>query len=272
MRFYCVRTDVENLMRLGGAAGIFLLMMGAEYFMPRRKLCLSRLQRWRVNLGLAALNMLIMRLTLGSMAYLAALTAQHHHWGLLQQLSLAQGQNTAISLLLLDFSIYLQHILAHRYSPLWRLHQVHHSDIEIDLTTAVRFHPLEILFSMLYKTLWIFALGATPQAIVLFEILLNGLATFNHSNFFIPPFIDKQLRRLIVTPDMHRIHHSVIPREMNSNYGFCLSLWDKLFKTYCAAPSLSHTTLQCGLTAFRQAEKLTCNTLLILPFSPKKQD
>ncbi len=258
-------------MRLGVAVGIFLLMMCAEYGIPRRKLCVSRRQRWQVNLGLAALNMLIMRLTVGGIAYLAALTAQQHHWGLLQQFSLVQWQNTTLSLLLLDFSIYLQHILAHRCSVLWRLHQVHHSDIEIDLTTALRFHPLEIFLSMLYKTVCIIALGATPQTVVLFEILLNSLATFNHSNLFIPLFIEKQLRRLIVTPDMHRIHHSILLPEMNSNYGFCLSLWDRLFKTYRASPSLSQTTLSCGLSALRQAEKLTCNALLMLPFSQKNR-
>ena len=257
---------MEALIRLACALGIFLLMISWEYFSPRRKLSTRRTQRWCVNLGLAALNMLIMRLTVGGIAYLAAISAKEHAFGLLNQFDSPNGLSITITLLCLDFAIYAQHVLANKWSLLWRLHQVHHTDIDMDATTAVRFHPLEILLSMAYKLLCIVLIGADPLAVVAFEIILNATATFNHSNVNIPATLDKAIRYLVVTPDMHRIHHSVIPKETDSNYGFSLSCWDRLCGTYTAQPQAPQTEMAIGLAGFRQARELGFIRLLALPF------
>jgi sterol desaturase/sphingolipid hydroxylase (fatty acid hydroxylase superfamily) len=169
-------------------------------------------------------------------------------------------------LLFLDFAIYCQHIVSHKWPPLWHLHQVHHTDLEFDATTAVRFHPLEIMISMIYKVLCIYLIGANPWAVIAFEIILNGTATFNHSNINIPTTLDNKLRWLLVTPDMHRIHHSTFPFETDSNYGFSISCWDRLFKTYIAEPRQPQTTMAIGLAPFRQQNELGFAQLLLLPF------
>jgi sterol desaturase/sphingolipid hydroxylase (fatty acid hydroxylase superfamily) len=169
-------------------------------------------------------------------------------------------------LLFLDFAIYCQHIVSHKWSPLWHLHQVHHTDLEFDATTAVRFHPLEIVISMMYKVLCIYLIGAAPWAVIAFEIILNGAATFNHSNINIPPAIDNKLRWLIITPDMHRIHHSSLPAETDSNYGFSISCWDRLCKTYIEEPRQSQTSMTIGLKPFRRQDELGFVQLLLLPF------
>jgi len=259
---------LETLIRISAATGIFSIMIIWEYFSPRRKLQMDRQQRWPINLGLAAVNMLLMRVTIGSLAYLSAVYAAEQSFGLLNRFQLPDWPAIIATLLLLDFAIYCQHIVMHKYPPLWRLHQVHHTDLEFDASTAVRFHPLEIIVSMLYKSVCIVLLGADPWAVIAFEIILNGAATFNHSNIDIPPALDKILRRLIITPDMHRIHHSTIPAETNSNYGFSISCWDRLCKTYRAEPEQPQTTMTIGLTAFRRQQELTFMQLLTLPFKP----
>ncbi len=260
---------MENGIRFGVAIGVFLLMLGLESMLPRRRLSLNRNQRWRVNLSLAALNMILTRLVISGLNYFAALSNCFADWGILPQLHLGNWQSILISLLVLDAAIYLQHRLSHHYPCLWRLHQIHHTDIELDLTSAVRFHPLEILVSLLYKMVWIKLIGAPPAAVLLFEILLNASATFNHSNFYLPLTLDKLLRKIIVTPDMHRIHHSTNALEMNRNYGFCLTLWDRLFGTYLENPQHTQLTMTCGLSTFQDPEKLTCEQLLSLPFQKK---
>ena len=257
---------METIIRLSAAVGIFSIMIVWEYLSPRRKHQINRQQRWPINLGLAAFNMLLMRLTIGSLAYLSAVYASEQSFGLLNRLPLPEWMSIIATLLLLDFAIYCQHIVMHKYPPLWRLHQVHHTDLEFDATTAVRFHPMEIIVSMLYKTVCIVLLGANPWAVIAFEIILNGAATFNHSNIDMPPAMDKNLRRLIITPDMHRIHHSTIPAETDSNYGFSISCWDRLCKTYRAEPKEPQTTMAIGLTAFRSQQELTFMQLLALPF------
>ena len=257
---------METLIRLTASLGIFFIMICWEYVSPRRTQHISRKQRWPVNLGLAAVNMGLMRLTVGGIAYLSAVTAAGHSWGLLNRLPAPLWLSIIVTLLVLDFAVYCQHIVAHKWSPLWRLHQVHHTDLEFDATTAVRFHPLEIVFSMLYKVLCIYLLGANPWAVIAFEILLNGAATFNHSNINIPPALDKKLRWLIITPDMHRIHHSTLMTETDSNYGFSISCWDRLCKTYQAEPRQSQTTMAIGLAPFRQQHELGFTALLSLPF------
>lgn len=257
---------METLIRLAAALGIFCLMITWEYIGPRRKQLISRRQRWPVNLGIAAFNMAMMRLSVGSVAYLSAVAAGEHSYGLLNQLPIPEWLSILITLLVLDVAIYGQHIVMHKWPMLWRLHQVHHTDLEFDATTAVRFHPVEILISMLYKVLCIYLLGANPAAVIAFEIILNGAATFNHSNVYIPEAFDKKLRWLIITPDMHRIHHSAIPAETDSNYGFSISCWDRLFKTYTAEPKLSQTTMAIGLSPFRETTELGFAQLLLLPF------
>jgi sterol desaturase/sphingolipid hydroxylase (fatty acid hydroxylase superfamily) len=263
---------METIIRLSVALGIFGIMICWEYVSPRRLQHISRKQRWPANLGLALLNMVLMRLSLGGIAYLSAVNAGDHGYGLLNQLPVPEGLSILVTLLFLDFAIYCQHIVSHKLPLLWRLHQVHHTDLEFDATTAVRFHPLEIMISMLYKVLCIYLIGANPWAVIAFEIILNGAATFNHSNINIPPAIDKKLRWLIITPDMHRIHHSAVPAETDSNYGFSLSCWDRLCKTYVAEPRQPQTAMAMGLMPFRQQHELGILKLLLLPFKelPKR--
>jgi sterol desaturase/sphingolipid hydroxylase (fatty acid hydroxylase superfamily) len=241
-------------------------MITWEAISPRRKQQISRKVRWPVNLGLAAFNMILMRLTIGSLAYLSAVIAVEQSFGLLNWIAMPRGLAILVSLLVLDVAIYGQHIVFHKWPVLWRLHQVHHTDLEFDATTAVRFHPIEILISMAYKVLCVFLLGANPLAVIAFEIILNGAATFNHSNINIPESVDKKLRWLIITPDMHRIHHSTIPVETDSNYGFSISCWDRLFKTYTPEPKLSQKSMDIGLVSFREAVQLGFVPLMLLPF------
>jgi sterol desaturase/sphingolipid hydroxylase (fatty acid hydroxylase superfamily) len=257
---------MEIIIRLAASVGIFFIMICWEFLSPRRSQRINRNQRWPINIMLGIFNMVIMRLTVGSFAYLSAVTSADNTWGLLNWLEAPEWLSIVVTLLFLDFAIYGQHIISHKWSPLWRLHQVHHTDLEFDATTALRFHPLEIMTSMIYKVLCIFFIGANPFGVIAFEIILNGAATFNHSNVNISSVIDHKLRWLIVTPDMHRIHHSSMPAETDCNYGFSLSFWDKLFKTYTAEPKLSQTTLSIGLEPYRQQSDLGFMSLLLLPF------
>lgn len=261
---------MATLIRLGASLGIFALMITWEALNPRRAQHITRKQRWPVNLGLAAINMLIMRLTVGSLAYLSAIDAAERGLGLLNWLAVPEWLAITMTLLVLDFAVYCQHILSHKWPLLWRLHQVHHTDLEFDATTAVRFHPLEILLSMFYKVLCIYLLGANAWAVIAFEIILNGAATFNHSNINIPVILDKKLRWLIITPDMHRIHHSTIQSETDSNYGFSISCWDRLCRTYVEEPQHEQTTMAIGLQPFRQECELSFWRLLMLPFKKLK--
>ncbi len=247
---------------------VFVLMISWEYISPRRT-TVTRRNRWLVNLGLAFFNMALMRVTVGGLAYISAIHAAENSWGLLNQLLLPEGLNVLLTLLALDFAIYCQHIISHKWPLLWRLHQVHHTDLEFDATTAVRFHPLEILISMFYKVACIYALGADPAAVIVFEVLLNASATFNHSNINIPVKLDKLLRWLIITPDMHRIHHSTIPCERDSNYGFSISLWDRLCRTYTAAPRKAQTEMDIGLKKLRDTQQVGFFKMLVLPFKNK---
>jgi len=262
--------DLEIIFRLGFALGIFFIMITWEFLNPRRSLTIARKQRWIINLGLALTNQLLVRFSLGAIAYFTAVYAQQQNLGLLNLLTLPNVLSLFISVLLLDFSIYGQHIISHKWAWLWRLHQVHHSDLEIDATTAVRFHPLEIILSLFYKSFWVLLLGINPFAVILFEIILNGAATFNHSNVNIPLSLDKMLRWLIITPDMHRIHHSTIKTERDRNYGFSISLWDRIFKTYTENPQDSQLTMKIGLKEQRNVQQLAFLKLLFLPFKASK--
>jgi len=257
---------LETIIRLSFALGIFSLMICWEYFSPRRQQSTARIKRWPVNIGLALFNMTLMRFTVGGIAFLSAINAQENAIGLLNQFAAPYWLNFLITLLLLDFAIYCQHIVSHKWKLLWRLHQVHHTDIEIDATTAVRFHPLEIMISMGYKVALIYLFGANPIAVIAFEIILNATATFNHSNINLPLKVDKALRWILITPDVHRIHHSTVQSETDSNYGFSISLWDRLFKTYVAEPEKTQTTLDIGLPQYRNQNELGFIKSLLLPF------
>lgn len=257
---------MEAITRLSIAIGVFTIMVCWEYFSPRRQQITSRKQRWPINLGLAVSNMVLMRFTVGGLAYYVAIDAANQSWGLLHQFFVTDGLKIVISLLLLDLAIYFQHVISHKWKLLWRLHQVHHTDIEIDATTAVRFHPLEIVISMGYKVICIYLIGADPFAVIVFEIILNATATFNHSNINLPNKIDKILRWIVITPDVHRIHHSTVRSETDSNYGFSISLWDRIFKTYVAEPEKTQTTLDIGLPQYRKQDELGFIQLLLSPF------
>jgi sterol desaturase/sphingolipid hydroxylase (fatty acid hydroxylase superfamily) len=220
---------------------------------------------------LAVFNQLLMRISVGGLAFAAAASTQAAGIGLLNQLACPLWLSIALTLLMLDFAIYAQHIAMHKSAWLWRLHQVHHSDLEFDATTAVRFHPLEMVLSMFYKVLCITLLGANPEAVIAFEIILNGAATFNHSNIAISEAWDTKLRWLIVTPDMHRIHHTPVQQQTDSNYGFSVSCWDRLCGTYIAHPEQAQTTMAIGLAVLRNQAELGFWQLLMLPFKHFRQ-
>lgn len=256
----------ETLLRSGASIGIFLAMSAWEFYRPRRQPAYSRRQRWPVNLGLAICNNLLLRVSVGAIAYQSAVWAVDKHYGVLNSLTVPHWLAALLTLLLLDLAIYGQHIASHRWNWFWRLHQVHHTDLDFDASTAIRFHPLEILLSMLYKVVLIVSLGADPSSVIAFEIILNGCALFNHGNVYIAPRLDRLLRTVVITPDMHRIHHSTLRSEIDSNYGFSLSCWDRLFKTYTAAPQQDHATMGIGLKSFHNIGDIGFLQLLLLPF------
>ena len=262
---------MENLIRLSVSIVVLLIMIYWEYSNPRRAQTLPCFVRWPINFGLAIFNMTLMRVTLGGIAYLSAVNAVDHSWGLLNLFSSPDWLKVIVTLLFLDFAIYFQHVISHKWTWLWRLHQIHHTDLEFDASTAIRFHPLEIMISMGYKVACIYLLGADPLAVIAFEIILNATATFNHSNINLSTKIDSLLRWVLITPDVHRIHHSIIQSERDSNYGFSISLWDRLFKTYVAKPSLTQTTLELGLPHIRRHDELSFVKLMLLPFKPLRK-
>ncbi|MDT8407069.1 MAG: sterol desaturase family protein [Methylococcales bacterium] len=255
----------DSTWRLPIAIGVFLLIIAWEWLWPRRPHA-QRSRRWPNNLGLALTNILVMRVSIGAWAVLTAQWTQAHAFGLIPNLPGPAWLHGILALLALDLAIYGQHIAAHRWPWLWRLHQVHHSDLMFDASTAVRFHPLEILLSMLYKSLCVLLLGAPVWTVVTFEIVLNAAATFNHGNIRLPAAMEHALRLFIITPDLHRIHHSTDGTEMNSNYGFSLSCWDRLFQTLTKTPKQPQTTLAIGLPDLRTASQLSFGKLLKLPW------
>ncbi len=263
----------EPLFRFGSFTFILLLMLGLERLIPCRPNAAKKTTRWIANLGMAALSILIIRLlsvlTLLLMPVAFALFLQEHQWGLFYWLGLGPLAAFFLTLLSLDLVIYGQHVAFHRVPFLWRVHRVHHTDVNLDATSGVRFHPVEILLSLCLKLLAVALLGAPAAGVISFEIILNGTALFNHSNIKLPKGLDQFLRFIIVTPDMHRVHHSVFPPETNSNFGFNLPWWDWLFQTYRAQPLKGHLNMAIGLTDFPVEKKLTLPNLLILPFKKR---
>lgn len=237
-----------------------------EWFAPRKALTQSKWQRWLNNLGLIGFNSLCLSLLMPLLAIETAIWAQGSHVGLFNWLSLPTWLAIVIAIVLLDLMIYLQHVFFHHNRWLWRLHRMHHADQDIDVTTGARFHPIEILMSMWIKIAVIVALGISPLAVLMFEVILNVSAMFNHSNAKLPIRLDKWLRTGIVTPDMHRVHHSVIVKETHSNFGFFLSIWDRLFRTYRAQPQLGHDNVKIGIPEFQSPREQWLDKMLTQPF------
>lgn len=259
--------ETETLIRFGAFLGVFAVLAASEVFAPRRRLSTSKSHRWFANLTIVALNPLAVVLIFPILPFGLALLASENNWGLLNQFVLPDTVEILIGVVALDFVVYAQHVLHHAIPVLWRLHMVHHADLDIDMTTGLRFHPIEIIVSMAIKLSVVAALGAPPLAVLIFEVALNATSMFNHSNIHIPEKVDRILRLLVVTPDMHRVHHSVIIRETNSNYGFNLPWWDRLLGTYKDQPEKGHTDMTIGLSQFRDPQKLSLLHLLILPFT-----
>lgn len=257
----------EVFIRLGAFLAIFTVMAVWEALAPRRVLATSKRNRWVNNLVLLSLNPISLRLVFSIFPVSLALLAEQRHWGLLNQIVLPDVVETMIGLLALDFTLYLQHVLFHAIPTLWRLHMVHHTDLDFDVTTGIRFHPLEIILSMGIKLMAVIALGPAPLAVLLFEVALNATSLFNHSNIYLPLKVDRVLRFFVVTPEMHRVHHSVVIQETNSNFGFNLPWWDRLFGTYRPQPSKGHVGMVIGLAQYRDLKHLNLWQLLILPFT-----
>ncbi|OGA55478.1 MAG: hypothetical protein A3G81_33175 [Betaproteobacteria bacterium RIFCSPLOWO2_12_FULL_65_14] len=257
----------EAAVRLSAFAGVLAAMAAWELLAPRRPQTLPRRRRWPANLGIVVLNTILVRLLLPTAAVGVALSAASHGWGLLNYYAVPAWAALVVGVVLLDLAIYLQHVMFHAVPVLWRLHRMHHADLDIDVTTGARFHPIEILLSMLIKFAVIAALGVPPAAVVVFEVLLNATSMFNHGNVRVSAALEPVLRWLVVTPDMHRVHHSIERDETNSNFGFNLSLWDRLFGTYRAQPRAGHQAMTIGIPDFRDpGECATLTGMLAIPF------
>jgi len=260
----------EPAIRLSCFFGVFAVMAVWELLLPRRRLSQSKRQRWLNNLGLVVFNTALLRLIFPLAAVGVAASAELNGWGLFNRVEVPAWLALSASVVILDAAIYLQHVMFHAVPLFWRLHRVHHADLDFDVTTGTRFHPVEILLSMLIKFAVIVLLGPSIVAVVVFEVLLNATAMFNHSNVRLPAVLDALLRWLIVTPDMHRVHHSHLGYETNSNFGFNLSVWDRLFGTYREQPEEGHEGMVIGIDTFRDAAHcVTLRGMLGMPLIGK---
>lgn len=255
----------EPIIRLIAFLGTLAAMALWEVGAPRRRRQMPRVVRWTNNLALVVLDTAILRLTFPILAVGLAVMAQERGWGLFNNIDAPVWVAIVVSMLLLDLAIYLQHVMFHAVPALWRLHRMHHADLDFDATTGLRFHPVEILISMGIKLAVVAALGPPAVAVLLFEVILNATALFNHANIDFPRPVDRILRWIVVTPDMHRVHHSVDPRETNSNFGFNLPWWDRLLGTYVAQPANGHTGMVIGIEQFRTRRDLWLDRMLIQP-------
>jgi len=256
----------EIIIRMGFFVGIFAVMAVWEAIAPRRPLQQSKGVRWYSNLGIAAVNTVTMRMVFQVAPVGVALVAAERGWGVLALVDLPAWAAVIAAVVLLDFAIYLQHVMVHAVPVLWRLHRMHHADLDFDVTTGARFHPVEIILSVAIKMAVIVLVGAPAVAVVIFEVLLNATAMFNHSNVKLPLGLDRVLRLFVVTPDMHRVHHSVIPHETNSNFGFNLPWWDRLFGTYRDQPEQGYEGMEIGIDQFRSPNELHLPKMLVQPF------
>ena len=259
----------EIAIRVAFFFGIFALVAIWELLAPRRTPTTSKTVRWLSNLGITFLNPAVVRLVFPILAMGLALLAQEGGWGLLNNVGLPYWLEVVVGVIVLDLVIYLQHVMFHAVPILWRLHMMHHADLDFDVTTGLRFHPVEMVLSMVIKLSVVVLIGPPASAVLTFEVLLNATSMFNHGNIHLPSGIDRKLRLLVVTPDMHRVHHSVVIRETNSNFGFNLPWWDRLLGTYRDQPAAGHEGMAIGLSQFRDARRLTLPWMLALPFIGK---
>ncbi|EKE74646.1 sterol desaturase family protein [Celeribacter baekdonensis] len=257
--------SAEPTIRLAVFLGVLVAMVLWEVAAPRRRRDIPRVIRWTNNLALVVVDTILLRLSFPILAVGLAAMAQDRGWGLLNNVDVPVWVSVGVSMLLLDLAIYLQHVMFHAVLGLWRLHRMHHADLDFDATTGLRFHPVEILISMGIKLAVVAALGPPAVAVLLFEVILNATALFNHANIDLPCPVDRVLRLIVVTPDMHRVHHSVDPRETNSNYGFSLPWWDRLLGTYVAQPAKGHEEMKIGIEQFRTRRDLWLDRMLIQP-------
>ncbi|MBX5452492.1 MAG: sterol desaturase family protein [Acidobacteriia bacterium] len=262
----------EPSIRLAFFFGTLAGMAAWEWAAPRRNQETPRLLRWPNNLAVVALDTFLVRLTFPMTAVGLAMLAESKGFGLFNLIRAPAWLAFGVSLLALDLAIYLQHVIFHAVPALWRLHRMHHADLEFDVTTGVRFHPLEILLSMGFKLAVVMVLGPPPIAVLVFEVLLNATSLFNHGNVRIPHGLDRFLRMVVVTPDMHRVHHSVRPSETNSNFGFNFPWWDRLFGTYRDQPKAGHETMTIGIEQFRTERDLWLDKMLLQPLYGKAND
>jgi sterol desaturase/sphingolipid hydroxylase (fatty acid hydroxylase superfamily) len=256
----------EAAIRIGFFLLIFIAVAIAETGAPRRPLTTRKAARWRVNLAITLIDAAVARFLSPILPVGLALLAASRGWGALNHLSVPFWPSVLIGVLFLDLVIYLQHVMFHMLPLFWRLHGMHHTDLDIDVTSGLRFHPLEIYLSMLIKLAAVAVLGVPALAVLVFEVLLNGTSMFSHGNIRLREGLDGLLRLFVVTPDMHRVHHSVIIRETNSNFGFNFPWWDRFFGTYRPQPAMGHDGMTIGLARFRDAGALTLGALLLLPF------
>ena len=258
--------SLEIAVRVGGAAAVFALMALWEWLAPRRHLTVGRRPRWPGNLGILAVDILAVRLLVPTAAVGVALIAGQHGWGLFALFGLPVWAAILLGVIALDLTIYTQHVVFHYVPLLWRLHRMHHADLDIDVTTGLRFHPLEILLSLAIKMVAVLALGVPALGVLAFEVLLNATSMFNHSNVRLPPRLEPLARWLVVTPQMHQVHHSIERAETDSNFGFNLPWWDRLFGTYRAKPAAGEAGMTIGLPIFRDVAELRIVRLLTQPF------
>ncbi len=259
--------DNEVFLRLGFFLAIFVAMSIWERLAPRRALTQSKPIRWANNISLTLFNALLVRLVFPVAAVGTALYSAEKGWGLLRFLDMPEWAGGMVSIIILDLAIYLQHVLFHKFPLFWRLHRMHHTDLDFDVTTGARFHPLEILLSMVIKMGIVVMIGAPAWSVIVFEVLLNGTSMFNHSNISLALKADGLLRLLVVTPDMHRVHHSVLVRETDSNFGFNFPWWDRLFGTYREQPKAGHQAMTIGLANYRDPKWLKFQWMLVVPLS-----
>ena len=262
----------EPIIRLTAFAGILAAMALWELLAPRRRQEIGRGRRWPNNLGVVVVDTLLVRLVFPTAAVGVALVAEERGWGLFHAFEVPYALALVASVVLLDLVIYLQHVLFHAVPILWRLHRMHHADLEFDVTTGIRFHPIEIILSMILKFGVVVALGAPAAAVLVFEVILNATSMFNHGNVQLPEKLDRVLRWMVVTPEMHRVHHSIVAREANSNFGFNLPWWDRLFGTYRLEPEAGHLGMTIGISQFRDPAELRLDRMLIQPFRDDTRD
>jgi sterol desaturase/sphingolipid hydroxylase (fatty acid hydroxylase superfamily) len=255
----------EPFLRLAAFVGVFVLMAVWEVVAPRRKPQFWRRSRWPHNLALLAIDLAVIRVLVPGAAIAVAMAGEINGWGLFNVVQPPTWLGIPLAVAFLDLAIYFQHVAFHAVPTLWRLHRVHHTDLDFDVTTGTRFHPVEILVSTGIKCAAVAAMGAPVVAVLAFEILLNASSMFNHGNVRIAPGIERPLRWLVVTPDMHRVHHSAVFNETSSNFGFTLPWWDRLLGTYRAQPASGHECMTIGVDAFRSAEDLRIDRLLVQP-------